>query len=108
MGQDPETVATVGRSAVGRAETVPARIEPERGQVGEDDAEVSPSGGGKQAGDVLELFARRERPGWACWGNELGQWLDEGGVRDIKPGTVPVPGMPVPPPASPPPASTLF
>jgi N6-adenosine-specific RNA methylase IME4 len=23
-------------------------------------------------GPYLELFARRERPGWQCWGNELG------------------------------------
>lgn len=28
-------------------------------------------------GPRLELFARRERPGWTCWGNELGTEIPE-------------------------------
>jgi N6-adenosine-specific RNA methylase IME4 len=23
---------------------------------------------------LLELFARAERPGWTCWGNEVGKF----------------------------------
>lgn len=31
----------------------------------------------------LELFARRERPGWDCWGGELGWLLSERGVEQV-------------------------
>lgn len=31
-------------------------------------------------GAYLELFARRQRPGWTCWGLELGQRLSAAGV----------------------------
>lgn len=34
-------------------------------------------------GPYLELFARRHRLGWTCWGEELGQWLCEEGVKDV-------------------------
>lgn len=33
----------------------------------------------------LELFATRNRPGWACWGADLGHWLDHNGVRVMTP-----------------------
>ena len=37
-------------------------------------------------GPYLELFARRERPGWACWGRETGFVLSASGVeRAAKP-----------------------
>ncbi len=36
-------------------------------------------------GPYLELFARRERPGWECWGNELGYNLDRHGVSKCEP-----------------------
>lgn len=36
-------------------------------------------------GPYLELFARSERPGWTCWGDELGYWLSERGVERIAP-----------------------
>ena len=26
------------------------------------------------AGPYLELFARQTRPGWTCWGNEVGKF----------------------------------
>lgn len=32
----------------------------------------------------LELFARRERPGWDCWGADTGYWLSERGVERIE------------------------
>jgi N6-adenosine-specific RNA methylase IME4 len=32
-------------------------------------------------GPWLELFARRERAGWCCWGGDLGFHLSAGGVR---------------------------
>jgi N6-adenosine-specific RNA methylase IME4 len=32
----------------------------------------------------LELFARVERPGWECWGSELGHHLSADGVEDDK------------------------
>lgn len=34
-------------------------------------------------GPYLELFARRERPGWSTWGNELGFVLSEKGVEKV-------------------------
>lgn len=36
-------------------------------------------------GPYLELFAREERPGWTCWGNELGFELGPWGVRECVP-----------------------
>ena len=36
-------------------------------------------------GPYLELFARRERPGWATWGNELGFKLSASGVERCAP-----------------------
>lgn len=36
-------------------------------------------------GPYLELFARRERPGWSTWGNELGFKLGPKGVEACEP-----------------------
>ena len=36
-------------------------------------------------GTFLELFARRERPGWTTWGNELGFQLSATGVAPCEP-----------------------
>lgn len=35
-------------------------------------------------GPRLELFARREMPGWTCWGGDLGWWITEKGVERKK------------------------
>lgn len=32
----------------------------------------------------LELFARRQRANWTCWGGELGYWLSERGVERME------------------------
>lgn len=46
----------------------------------------------------LELFARRERPGWTTWGNELGFKLSETGVeRCALPAAEPLPLFDAPP-----------
>ena len=34
-------------------------------------------------GPYLELFARRQMPGWTCWGGDLGYFLDKDGVHKI-------------------------
>ena len=41
---------------------------------------------GERAETRLELFARRQRPGWTCWGGDLGFILTPGGsgVRQVK------------------------
>jgi hypothetical protein len=39
VGQDEDALSAVGRADVARSEHVPFRIEPERGQVTEDDVE---------------------------------------------------------------------
>lgn len=37
-------------------------------------------------GPRLELFARREMPGWTCWGGDLGWWITPEGIeRDDTP-----------------------
>jgi len=36
-------------------------------------------------GPYLELFARRNRPGWECWGYDTGYVLSETGVNTFKP-----------------------
>jgi len=35
-------------------------------------------------GPYLELFARRERPGWTCWGYDTGYKLTPQGVETVK------------------------
>lgn len=37
------------------------------------------------AGPYLELFARRERPGWTTWGADLGFRLTPGGIERVAP-----------------------
>lgn len=34
-------------------------------------------------GPYLELYARVDRPGWTCYGNEIGWWLDERGATRL-------------------------
>ena len=40
---------------------------------------------GQFPGPYLELFARRERPGWVCWGTDLGFKLSATGVAPCEP-----------------------
>jgi hypothetical protein len=49
VGQDEDPLAAVGRTHVARLEAAPLRIEPQRGQVTEDDVESS----NKESADVL-------------------------------------------------------
>jgi hypothetical protein len=49
-GEDEDALAAVRGSRLGRGETVPLRIEPERGEIMEDDVEAASSEGG----DVLD------------------------------------------------------
>lgn len=50
------------------------------------EAKCGPPGDGTNGTTrYLELFATRERPGWTCWGSELGYWLDANGVCEIPP-----------------------
>lgn len=51
--------------------------------------------GSPESTRYLELFATRQRPGWTCWGSELGHWLNEDGVSALPP---PPPPAPPPPP----------
>jgi hypothetical protein len=57
-GEEPEALAEVGGANVGRAETTPARIEPEAGKVSEDSGKTSEP---NKSGDVLhEQVARSQ------------------------------------------------
>lgn len=49
-GEDEDALAAVWGSRFGRGETIPLRIEPERGEIMEDDAESTAGEGG----DVLD------------------------------------------------------
>lgn len=53
-GQEPESLAKVGGSNVGRSEQTPFRIEPETGKVFEDVGESSDSASGVESRDVLQ------------------------------------------------------
>ncbi len=54
MGQQEETLAEMGCPDLGRAEHVPLRIEPERGQVLHNGREGGASIDGEESGDVLD------------------------------------------------------
>ena len=38
----------------------------------------------RHVGPYLELFARRPRDGWTCWGGDLGYRIDRKGVHDVR------------------------